>query len=124
MAVFSTHPYLAFSLLLLGVFLVGLWTVPQPRRPTLLAALGSAPSALVSVFFVPEYWQPTRVATLLTGLEDIIFSFATGGTMWLLGAWPMRHRLRFQGSTAWAQRYTVCGLAEVHERPAPELELR
>jgi hypothetical protein len=87
------YPYLAASLLLLQILLVGVVLGAGQRRLTLLSGLLSAPFALASVFFVPEYWVPVRVAGHLTGPEDFIFSFATGGTAWLLAIWPWRQRV-------------------------------
>ncbi len=89
----DTYPYLGLSLVWLGVFLAALALSHAPRLP-LLAGLLSAPSALASIIFVPEYWQPVRVASFLTGPEDVVFSFASGGIAWLVAFPPRRIQQR------------------------------
>lgn len=42
------------------------------------------PAACTAVLFVPEYWKPIRITQLSVGIEDIIFSFATGGIVWII----------------------------------------
>jgi hypothetical protein len=103
------YPYLASSLLLLQILLVGMALGAGQRRLALLSGLLSVPFAMASVFFVPEYWSPVRLADFPAGPEDFIFSFATGGTAWLLAIWPLRARFtagltpsRFLG------RYLIC----------------
>jgi Lycopene cyclase len=76
--VMDYHAYLWMSLSLLGLALL-LWIIiPSQRRFMLTSGLLSAPFALTSYFFVPDYWQPDRVAVFITGIEDLIFSFANG----------------------------------------------
>lgn len=89
----ETYPYLVFSLVALGISLVVLLLYRQQRRLMLWSAVLSAPWALASVAFVPEYWTPSRIATFLVGPEDVIFSFTNGVLVWLLATWPVRHRI-------------------------------
>ncbi|MGD9125495.1 MAG: hypothetical protein PVG60_10390 [Desulfarculaceae bacterium] len=70
--------YLYFSLFFLAVAMVFLAVLPSHHRLMLVSGLLSMPFALYSILFVPEYWQPQRLAVILTGLEDVIFSFANG----------------------------------------------
>ena len=108
------YPYLASSLLGLLILLVGLILGSGQRRLAVLSGMLSAPFALASVFFVPEYWAPVRLADFPAGPEDFIFSFATGGMAWLLAIWPLRGRFtagldpgRFLG------RYLACTVSGV-----------
>lgn len=88
MAFLERFPYLGMSLALFGLLLAGLLARPRERRLALLSATLQAPFGFLSVFFVPEYWNPVRVSSLGTGagVEDILFSFSSGGLAWLLAA--------------------------------------
>lgn len=52
----------------------------------LVSGLLSAPFAFYSPLFVPEYWRPERLMVLVTGCEDLVFSFANGVIVFGLGA--------------------------------------
>ena len=109
MALVSTYRYLAVSLVLLIIFVAGLVVSQGQRRLMLLSGLLSAPYALASVSFVPEYWNPVRVANFLTGPEDIIFSFANGGIVWLLSICLVQRRTTVSLQTGrLLRRYIVC----------------
>jgi len=84
--VLARFPYLVMSLALSFLLLAGLLVWPRQRKLTLLSAALQAPFGLLSVFFVPDYWEPERVFSLGSGAgaEDILFSFASGGLTWLL----------------------------------------
>lgn len=102
------YPYLVASLVLLYIFLGGLVVTSRHRRLALLSGLLSAPFAMTSVFFVPYYWSPVRLANFSAGPEDFIFSFACGGIAWLLAIWPYRRRITV--SLSWERflgRYLV-----------------
>ncbi|MCB2188266.1 MAG: hypothetical protein KQJ78_17740 [Deltaproteobacteria bacterium] len=91
--------YLYFSLGLSALALV-LWAaLPRLRRLMLVSALLSAPFALFSHFFVPEYWQPQRLGVLVTGLEDLLFSLANGVIIIALVGWG---RFPAQVSVRWS----------------------
>ena len=78
-------PYLIFSFLLLLLFALGLIITPGGfKRSVSLSALLSAPISLASFAFVPGYWDPKRIVPYEIGPEDVIFSFSTGGIIWLL----------------------------------------
>lgn len=82
----ARFPYLGMSLALFLLLLAGLLARPHQRKLTLLSAALQAPFGLLSVFFVPDYWKPARVFSFGTGagVEDLLFSFASGGLIWLL----------------------------------------
>ena len=114
-----TYPYLMLSLTMLGVFLGALaLTLRRLRSMALLSGMLAAPFALTSPLFVPSYWSPARVAGTLTGIEDVVFSFAAGGLAWLASVWLFRHRVEFQlrPKRMWWQYAagTACGLAVGH----------
>ena len=79
-----SYSYLACSLILLGFCLAGLYFFSRERKRTLISAFVSVPAACTTILFVPEYWKPIRITQLSVGIEDIIFSFATGGIVWII----------------------------------------
>lgn len=77
-------PYLIFSLLLCIVFVLGLTLIPvRFKRSVYQSAMMSAPISFASFAFVPGYWDPKRIVPYEIGPEDVIFSFSTGGIIWL-----------------------------------------
>lgn len=50
----------------------------------MFSAVLSTPSSLASFVFVPDYWDPKRIIPFEIGPEDMIFSFSTGGIIWLM----------------------------------------
>jgi hypothetical protein len=93
MAFFVQYPYLAGSLCLLGLFAAGFLIFKDQRKPMLLSGALSAPFAFASVMFVPDYWNPVRIVEFGAGIEDLVFSFSTGGIAWLLAVWPFRSKV-------------------------------
>lgn len=78
-------PYLMCSLFILLVFAIGVSIIPMRyKRSVTLSAFLSAPTSLTSIGFVPEYWNPKRIIPFEIGPEDVIFSFSTGGIIWLI----------------------------------------
>ena len=112
MNLFYAFPYLTMSLILFALFLVGLALRPGDREPMLLSGLLQGPYALASILFVPDYWNPVRVAEgYLTGPEDVLFSVANGGLAWLLATWPIRDRLTLDPRLSrFLTAYAVCAL--------------
>ncbi len=95
-SIVTSYPYLVVSLLLLALFLLLFMIAGNQRRPMFWSALLSAPYGFLSVIFVPDYWNPVRVAVWGgAGIEDIVFSFANGGIVWFLVTFPLRDRLSF-----------------------------
>jgi hypothetical protein len=110
------YPYLLLSLTWFGVFVVALAFAPRRLRSvTLLSAALAAPFALTSPLVVPSYWNPSRVAVLLAGPEDVLFACASAGIASLASVRLLRRRIRFWPRTEriwW--RYLAgacCGLA-------------
>jgi len=114
--VVRTYPYLVGSLIMLAVFLLGLRVCPRQQRwPMILSGLLMAPFSLPLMWIEPEYWHPTRVALFPIGPEDILFTFACGGVVWLISIWLVRDRFAVNLNPArMARRYllgTLGGLA-------------
>lgn len=80
----SLNPYLFLSLILLCACLAGIYLLAQYRRAILIAAILSIPAAASEILFIPEYWSPLRLTDFVIGVEDIIFSFSTGGIAWII----------------------------------------
>lgn len=87
---------MAFSVGLFLVALLGLSLFPGHRKLMLIAGILAVPLGALEVFFIPEYWQPRRVTTLLFGPEDALFSFATGLLACLLAYRFLGVRLRWR----------------------------
>lgn len=91
---FEEYAYLTLSLVLLGLFVGCLVLSPQRLRNSIvLSAFLSAPASFASLVFVPEYWHPNRIINFIIGPEDLIFSFSTGGIVWLMAIWLIRHKI-------------------------------
>lgn len=84
--VVALHSYLSTSLVLMALCLAGLWLAPRHRKAALTSAMASAPTAVYALLFVPAYWNPVEVISLPVAVEDLLFSFANGGLVWLLVA--------------------------------------
>jgi hypothetical protein len=111
MAWLSAYPYLAWSLVLMAAVGAGFAVCPaRQRRPMLLSGLLAAPLALVSSSaFVPDYWKPVCIAQFLASPEDILFSFASGGIVWLMAAGFLRTRMAVDvRPKRLVRRYLLC----------------
>src|SRR5262249_30244187 len=88
--------YLTASLTLMGCYLVCWVMLPRHRSGSLLSAVLLTPFALLGAAFVPEYWQPDHVVTVVRGVgpEDFLFCFGCGGLAWMLAAAGGGVRLR------------------------------
>lgn len=84
MPLIATYTYLVWSLGLLGMFAVAYMLKPAHRRVALCSAALSAPYSFLAVVFVPAYWEPAQIFRVLVGPEDLVFSFANGGMIWIL----------------------------------------
>jgi hypothetical protein len=87
------HIYLTLSLVLLLTATIGYGLLVDQRRAMMISALMSSPWAFASIVFVPDYWKPVRIACLLTGPEDIIFSFSNGMIAWAIAVLPLRGKI-------------------------------
>ncbi|MBI5001868.1 hypothetical protein HZC31_00620 [Candidatus Woesearchaeota archaeon] len=77
------NPWLTFSLLFLGVWLLIFLAKPTVRREMFWVSLFTMPFGFTEPLFVPEYWSPPSLFDLAarTGfdIESLIFCFAIGG---------------------------------------------
>jgi hypothetical protein len=84
----------------------------------MLNALLGAPFGLTNYWYIPEYWNPSRLSDSRVGLEDILFAFAICGVMWLVALfWCRFHQqIHFTGSPNWTRYFlgTLYGLGVVH----------
>lgn len=75
------------------------WRYADQRKPIMLSAALSAPFGLLSIFFVPHYWDPVRVVVVGAGIEDLMFSFAGGGIVWFGATFFFRSRIKMRFHT-------------------------
>ncbi|MEX1311433.1 MAG: lycopene cyclase domain-containing protein [Candidatus Sulfomarinibacteraceae bacterium] len=88
--ILADYPYLVLSLVLFAIFMVVFARTRRHRSLLIFSGLGSAAFSFSSFVFVPEYWDPVRVWSLVVGPEDLVFSFANGGIVWYLATWRRR----------------------------------
>ena len=94
-AFFDLYPYLGSALIVLTIFMAGLALFPSQREPALWSAFFAAPSGLLGIALVPDYWQPWLVVRIgRVGPEDFIWAFATGGLVWLTAIVPLARHWR------------------------------
>jgi hypothetical protein len=86
MPLVATYPYLVGSLAFALLFALLYAINPAYRRVALVSAVLSTPYSLLAVVFVPAYWEPVQVFRIMAGPEDLLFSFATGGMVWIFAA--------------------------------------
>ncbi len=112
-AALTSYPYLTLSLVLAALAAAGALLFPNARRSMLVCGLGAAPTSLLTVSFVPAYWQPVRIGGAWIGMEDVLFSFATGALMWLTFSVFLRRDLDAAPSClgGFLRRYFTCGPA-------------
>lgn len=88
------YPYFLIVCALMTLLAVVLLLCPiKYRRSLLISSLLSTPFSLASFLFDPEYWHPERLFGGRIGIEDLLFSFATGGLVWLFAIWPVHRRI-------------------------------
>jgi len=91
-----SYPYFLITCVLMMFFAAGVLLCPKRHRlPMLLSALLSTPFSLASFIFDPGYWHPVRIIEYPVGIEDFMFSFATGGLVWLFALWPLHRKICF-----------------------------
>ena len=78
------HLYIVLVLVLCIVALAVLFLQRSRWRMALIAGALSLPGSFLTGIFVPEYWQPVRLLNWSLGIEDVLFSFATGALAWTL----------------------------------------
>jgi len=80
------YPYFGWSISLFLISLLLIYLFPRQRRFMILSGIFSVPFALFSVVFIPEYWNPEKIGGLIIGIEDILFSYATGCIVWIIAS--------------------------------------
>lgn len=74
----------------LTVFFAGIWMAafllrPDLRRPLLLVSLAIAPLGPVSeLWFLRDYWSRETLTEAFIGIDDALFSFFVGGTLFAI----------------------------------------
>jgi hypothetical protein len=91
------YPYLAGCLFAILLFVVCLLLSKEQRRPMLLSALLFTPFALTGIILVPSYWRPKLFWDLIVGVEDVIFCFVNGGTVWFVSSYFIKDHLLLPG---------------------------
>lgn len=111
-ALFNSYLYLGLSLCLFILGLMFFLFFPKQRRTILVSAALASPYAFLSLLFVPEYWEPVRISNLTPGLEDILFSFASGALAWPIAMLPIKNRIALDfHTTRFLRRYIVTTLS-------------
>jgi len=107
------HPYAICGLLLASFSAIALIGASREhRRSLLLSGVLSAPWALSSVLFVPDYWNPERLWGGPVGVEDLVFSYSTGVLAWALPYWRLPAPIpSLQLSAQGVGRLLLCWLA-------------
>lgn len=65
----------------------------QLCRLALYGGLACLPCSLLALTD-RGYWRPVRLGGGPIGVEDLVFTFTVGATVWLCAAWPYRRNLR------------------------------
>ena len=91
----SQYPYLAVSVILLGLFALCCLAATD-RRAAFLSGLLCAPWGCTAGLYMPDYWNPVRITSAPIGVEDLLFPLANGGIAWFLATWPIRKRMRLR----------------------------
>ncbi len=111
---FNTYPYLGGCLVILLLALAALAVSGAHRRPMLLSGLLSAPYGFASIAFVPDYWQPVRIAEFGAGPEDLVFSFSNGCLVWFCAVRFTRSRFSMRlHPIRLIARFLACTLAGI-----------
>jgi hypothetical protein len=107
--VVGSYPYFLACIIFLLLFCFLFLLFPGQRRAMWLSAALSTPFSLATLFLVPHYWMPRRLGDLLVGVEDFIFSFATGGIAWVLAVFFVEGRIHLprEIKPSWV-RYLAC----------------
>jgi hypothetical protein len=92
------YPYLGLSSFLFLFSLVLILSLPRHRKILIFSGLFSLPFSLFSIAFVPEYWNPEKIGGWIVGIEDLLFSFATGCIAWGIYCLISKKECRFNFS--------------------------
>jgi len=89
--------YLGGTLLFFIAWMLCLLIGARYRRQSLWGGLVSAPFALTSILFIPQYWTPPSLFNLDTrfkvGIEDFLWAAAVGGIASVIGEIVLEERL-------------------------------
>lgn len=91
------YSYLMGTLLFVAAWMVCLLAGLRYRRQSAWGALVSAPFAVTSVLFIPQYWTPPSLFNLdlrfKVGIEDFLWAAAVGGIASVIGEIALKERL-------------------------------
>jgi hypothetical protein len=91
------YSYLIGALIFVAAWVVCLIVGKRYRAQSIWGSLVSAPFALTSLLFVPQYWSPPSLFDLdqriHVGIEDFLWAAAVGGIGSVLGEIILRERL-------------------------------
>ena len=91
------YSYLMGTLLFVAAWMVCLLAGLRYRRQSVWGALVSAPFAVTSVLFIPQYWTPPSLFNLdlrfKVGIEDFLWAAAVGGIASVIGEIALKERL-------------------------------
>lgn len=95
MGVLGNYPYLWATILATAV-LLALIPMLESKRTAVFSGLLHAPAGIFG-FTLVDYYTPQKLGGYLVGIEDILFGFASGLTVWLLTApWPFARSLQVE----------------------------
>jgi hypothetical protein len=79
----ESHLYLISQSVILSFYCIGFVIFFRSKKQILISSLFALPQAYFSLALIPIYWNPDKTPFLGIGLEDFIFSFLTGGLVWM-----------------------------------------
>jgi len=89
--------YLVGTLLFVVAWMLCLLLGTRYRRQSLWGSVVSAPFALTSILFIPQYWTPPSLFNLdaryKVGMEDFLWAAAVGGIASVIGEIALEERL-------------------------------
>jgi hypothetical protein len=90
----NSYSYLRATLLATAILSAVAYNLRNQRKIAFFSGFLHAPSGIFAFTFV-EYWTPERLGGRAVGIEDILFNYASGISVWLLVApWPFAQKLR------------------------------
>lgn len=94
----TSHLYLASLIIPLFLYFLGIIILYKYRKAILFSSILAIPQAFLGLLLVPVYWDPVKILFLGVGLEDFIFSFLSGGAVWMGIFFYMRNKVLFSFS--------------------------
>lgn len=103
------YSYLVGTLLFVVAWMACLGAGRSYRRQSIWGALVSAPFALTSILFIPQYWSPPSLFNLdaryKVGIEDFLWAAAVGGIASVIGEIVLKERLAKRRSQPHKKHY-------------------